>query len=259
MNRMDLSVELRPKLVGKRVKRTEDPRLLAGVGCYVDDLNPAGTLHLALRRSDQPHARIVGVDIGDALSVPGVMAIYEAADIEGDISPAIPTSRMQGYYATPIWPLARGKVRFVGEPVVAVLAESRYAAEDALEHISIEYEALPFAIRQVDAIKDDAPLLHEEAGTNVIIKREFIRGDIDSVIASAPVTVRGRFRMTRKTAVAMETRSYLAEWDARRQSLTLHTSSGSPGIVRDVLQHLPMEFMVETQKLIAISLEGSVG
>lgn len=258
MNRMDLSVELRPKLVGKRVKRTEDPRLLAGVGRYVDDLNPAGTLHLAIRRSDQPHARIVGVDIGDALSVPGVMAIYEAADIEGDVSPAIPTSRMQGYYATPIWPLARGKVRFVGEPVVAVLAESRYAAEDALEHISIEYEALPFAIRQVDAIKDDAPLLHEEAGTNVIIKREFIRGDIDSVIASAPVTVRGRFRMTRKTAVAMENRSYLAEWDARKQSLTLHTSSGSPGIIRDVLADC-LDLPGSRLRVVAPEVGGSFG
>ena len=186
------------------------------------------------------------------------MAIYEAADIEGDISPAIPTSRMQGYYATPIWPLARGKVRFVGEPVVAVLAESRYAAEDALEHISIEYEALPFAIRQVDAIKDDAPLLHEEAGTNVIIKREFIRGDIDSVIASAPVTVRGRFRMTRKTAVAMETRSYLAEWDARRQSLTLHTSSGSPGIVRDVLSDC-LDLPGTRLRVVAPDVGGSFG
>jgi carbon-monoxide dehydrogenase large subunit len=229
------SVELRPKLVGQRIKRTEDPRLLAGVGRYVDDMTPPGTLHVALRRSDQPHARICSIDVGDAFSVPGVVAIFDATDIEGDVTPAVPTSKMKNYYATPIWPLARGKVRYVGEPVVAVLAESRYAAEDALEHISIAYEPLPVAIRQVDAVADDAPLLHEEAGTNVIISREFARGDVDRIIAEAPVTVKAVLRMTRKTAVAMENRSYLAEWDRRRLALTLHSSTNIPGVIRDVL------------------------
>lgn len=229
------SVELRPKLVGQRIKRTEDPRLLSGSGLYVDDITPSGTLHLAIRRSDQPHARIKSIDVGEAFSVPGVFAIFDATDIEGETQPALPTSRMKNYYATPIWPLARGKVRYVGEPVVAVLADSRYAAEDALELIEIAYEALPFAIRQVDAVAKDAPLLHEEAGTNVIISREFARGDVDTAIAAAPVVVKGTFRMTRKTAVSMENRTYLAEWDKRKRALTLHSSTNIPGIIRDVL------------------------
>jgi len=258
MNHRDRSAELRPKLVGTRVKRTEDPRLLTGLGKYVDDMSPAGMLHVALRRSDQPHARILKIDVGDAFSVPGVVAIYDATDIETEIKPAIPISRMPGYYATPIWPLARGKVRYVGEPVVAVVAESRYAAEDALEHINIEYEPLPFAIRQVDAVKDDAPLLHEEAGTNTIIRREFKRGDVDAAFEDAAVTVKGRFRMTRKTAVAMENRSYLAEWDSRKQSLTLYTSSNIPGVIRDVLSgclNLPGTRM----RVVAPEVGGSFG
>jgi aerobic carbon-monoxide dehydrogenase large subunit len=258
MNPLTPSVELRPKLVGKRIKRTEDPRLLTGAGRYVDDMNPTGTLHVALRRSDQPHARIARIDIGDALSIPGVVAIYDATDIEGDIKPAIPSSRMPGYYATPIRPLALAKVRYVGEPVVAVVAESRYAAEDALEHISIEYVTLPFAIRQIDAVKDDAPLLHDEAGTNTIIRREFKRGDVDSVIASAPVTVKGRFRMTRKTAVSMENRSYLAEWDGRKQSLTLHTSSNIPGVIRDVLSEC-LDLPGTRLRVVAPDVGGSFG
>lgn len=258
MSHNDHSVELRPKLVGERVKRTEDPRLLAGVGRYVDDMSPAGTLHVALRRSDQPHARIIGIDVGEAFSVPGVVAIYDASDLDEDVKPAIPTSRMPGYYATPIWPLARGKVRYVGEPVVAIVAESRYAAEDALEHINIQYEPLPFAIRQVDAVKDDAPLLHEEAGTNTIIRREFKRGDVDTAFENAPVTVKGRFRMTRKTAVAMENRSYLADWDRRKQSLTLHTSSGSPGIIRDVLSGC-LDLPGTRLRVIAPDVGGSFG
>ncbi|KJF70327.1 xanthine dehydrogenase family protein molybdopterin-binding subunit [Agrobacterium arsenijevicii] len=258
MKHSDHSVELRPKLVGKRVKRTEDPRLLTGVGQYVDDMAPAGMVHVALRRSDQPHAKILNIDIGDAFSVPGVIAIYDASDLEGEIKPAIPTSRMPGYYATPIWPLARGKVRYVGEPVVAVVAESRYAAEDALEHITIEYEPLPFAIRQVDAVKDDAPLLHEEAGTNTIIRREFKRGDVDEAFKDAAVTVRGRFRMTRKTAVAMENRSYLAEWESRRQSLTLYTSSNIPGVIRDVLSGC-LDLPGTRMRVVAPDVGGSFG
>lgn len=252
------SVERRPKLVGKRVKRTEDPRLLTGVGQYVDDMAPAGMLHVALRRSDQPHAKILNIDIGNAFSVPGVVAIYDASDLEGEVKPAIPTSRMPGYYATPIWPLARDKVRYVGEPVVAVVAESRYAAEDALEHITIEYEPLPFAIRQVDAVKDDAPLLHEEAGTNTIIRREFKRGDVDEAFKEAAVTVRGRFRMTRKTAVAMENRSYLAEWDSRKQSLTLYTSSNIPGVIRDVLSGC-LDLPGTRMRVVAPDVGGSFG
>ncbi|OWV73173.1 dehydrogenase [Rhizobium sp. R634] len=258
MSHRDHSVELRPKLVGKRVKRTEDPRLLTGVGQYVDDLAPAGMLHVALRRSDQPYARILNIDVGDAFSVPGVVAIYDASDLEGEIKPAIPTSRMPGYYATPIWPLARGKVRYVGEPVVAIVAESRYAAEDALEHITIEYEPLPFAIRQVDAVKDDAPLLHEEAGTNTIIRREFKRGDVDAAFQDAAVTVKGKFRMTRKTAAAMENRSYLAEWDSRKQSLTLYTSSNIPGVIRDVLSGC-LDLPGTRMRVVAPDVGGSFG
>lgn len=258
MSQVDASVELRPKLVGARVKRTEDPRLLSGNGRYVDDMTPKGTLHVALRRSDQPHAMIRAIDLGDVFDVPGVVAVFDATDLEGDLTPAIPTSKMKNYYATPIWPLARGKVRYVGEPVVAVVAESRYAAEDALEHITIDYEPLPFAIRQVDAVAPDAPLLHEEAGTNVIISREFQRGEIDEVFAQAPVTVRARFRMTRKTAVAMETRSYLAEWDRRKRVLTLHSSTNIPGIIRDVLSGC-LDLPGNRMRVVAPDVGGSFG
>ncbi len=252
------SVEMRPKMVGQRIKRTEDPRLLAGVGRYVDDISPQRTLHVAIRRSDQPHARIRGIDVGEAFSVPGVVAIFDATDIESDLKPAVPTSKMKNYYATPIWPLARGKVRYVGEPVVAVVAESRYAAEDALEHISIDYEPLPFAIRQIDAVADDAPLLHEEAGSNVIISREFKRGDVDKAIEEAPVTVKGVFRMTRKTAVAMESRSYLAEWDKRRLALTLHSSTNIPGVIRDVLSNC-FDLPGNRMRVVAPDVGGSFG
>lgn len=254
----DLSVELRPKLVGARVKRTEDPRLLAGAGRYVDDIQIAGMLHVAILRSDQPHAYIRSIDAAGALDVPGLVGIFDASDLDGSITPAIPTSRMKGYYATPYWPLARGKVRYVGEPVVAVVAESRYAAEDAIERIVIEYQPLAFAIRQIDAVRDDAPLLHEEAGTNTIIQREFARGDVDEVFAAAPVVVGGQFRMTRKTATPMENRCYLADYDRRLMAITLYSSTNIPGIIRDVLAQC-LDLPGNRIRVVAPDVGGSFG
>jgi aerobic carbon-monoxide dehydrogenase large subunit len=251
-------VELRPKLVGQRIRRFEDPRLLAGAGRYVDDIAPPGVLHVALRRSDYPHALIKSIERGDALSVPGVVKIFDASDLEGDLRPAIPASRMKGYYATPIWPLARGKVRYVGEPVLAVVADSRYAAEDALEHIQIDYEPLPFAIQAEDAVADGAPLLHDEAGTNAIIAREFGRGDVDAAFAEAAVCVGARFRLRRKTAVSMEMRAYLAEWDTRRRALTLHSSSNIPGVIRDVLSGC-LDLPGNRLRVVAPDVGGSFG
>ncbi|MEQ1610040.1 MAG: xanthine dehydrogenase family protein molybdopterin-binding subunit [Hyphomonadaceae bacterium] len=252
------SVELRPKLVGQRIKRTEDPRLLTGSGAYVDDMAAAGMLHVAVLRSTQPHALIRGINVGEAFSVPGVVSIFDASDIDPDVRPAIPTSRMKDYYATPFWPLAQGRVRYVGEPVVAVVAESRYAAEDALEHILVDYEPLPFAIRQVDAVRPDAPLLHAEARSNVIVTREFARGDADRALMEAAVVVRGRFRMTRKTAAPMENRAYLAEWDRRRRAMLLHSSTNIPGIIRDVLSEC-LGIPGNRMRVVAPDVGGSFG
>ena len=258
MNVAGHSVEMRPGLVGKRVKRTEDPRLLSGHGQYVDDVKLPNMAHVAILRSDQPHALIRDVRVGGAVDVPGLIGIFDATDLEGEVRPAIPSSRMQNYYATPYWPLARGKVRYVGEPVLAVVAESRYAAEDALSLIEVDYAPLPFAIRQLDAVKHDAPLIHEEAGTNVIITREFGRGDVDAVFETAPVTVSSRFRMTRKTATAMESRCYLADYDKRRLAVTLWTSSNIPGIVRDALAE-SLSLPGSRMRVIAPDVGGSFG
>ncbi|RJG01416.1 xanthine dehydrogenase family protein molybdopterin-binding subunit [Noviherbaspirillum sedimenti] len=223
------------KLVGKSVKRSEDPRLLTGHGCYTDDKQVANLLHIAFRRSDQSHARIVGIDYAAALELPGVVAIFTAEHMDSMVKPIYATSKMPDYHPTAIYPLARGKVRYVGEPVVAVVAESRYIAEDAMDYIQIDYELLPNVVDPEAAAEPDAPLLHEEAGTNILVKREFRRGDIDEVMAQAPIKVGARFRFHRKTPLAMENRTYLAEYDQGRRSLLLHSSTGSPGIVRDAL------------------------
>ncbi|HXW24287.1 MAG TPA: xanthine dehydrogenase family protein molybdopterin-binding subunit [Xanthobacteraceae bacterium] len=226
---------VRPKIVGARIRRTEDPRLLTGLGGYVDDRQVPDALHVAFRRSDQAHARIRGIDAAAARAAPGVVAVFTAADLDAAVKPLKATSRMKGYYATPIRALANDKVRYVGEPVAGILAESRYFAEDAAERIAIDFEPLPHAADPAEAARPGAPLLHEEAQTNLLVAREFKRGDVDAALASAAVRVRGRFRMRRKTPLAIEPRACLAEYDAGRDALTLYSTTQVPGIIRDAL------------------------
>ncbi|MBV9532032.1 MAG: xanthine dehydrogenase family protein molybdopterin-binding subunit, partial [Bradyrhizobium sp.] len=189
---------LRPRHVGAPIKRTEDPRLLTGRGEYSADRKPDRALHVAFRRSEQSHARILRIDATSARAAPGIVAVFTAETIAGDFKPVIPFSRMANYYATPITPLASGKVRYVGEAVAAVIATSRYLAEDALELIEVEYEPLRTVSRGEQALAVDAPLLHDEAGSNVLIAREFKKGDVVADLEAAVVRVGGRFEMTRK-------------------------------------------------------------
>ena len=225
----------RPKIVGARIKRTEDPRLLTGLGAYTDDRQVMRVLHVAFRRSDQAHARIRSIDCSAARAAPGVVAVLTAEDLSAAVQPLVATSRMPNYYPTPLLPLAQHKVRYVGEPVVGVIAQSRYHAEDALELIAIDYEPLAAVSDPEAAARSGAALLHEEAGSNVLVSREFKRGDVDAAAQSAPVRVKGRFRMHRKTALAIEPRACLAEYEAGREALTLHSATQVPGIVRDAL------------------------
>ena len=228
----------RPKAIGARVQRLEDPRLLAGRGRYVDDRQPQGTLHVAFRRSDQAHARIAGIEVSEALQVPGVIGIYRLQDLQGLERPGLATSRMRGYTPTPLYPLAKDRVRYVGEPILAVVAESRYVAEDALDLVQVDLDPLPGVCDPEAALAAGAPLLHEASGSNVVVERTFSRGEVDAAFAAAAVCVQGRFRVRRKSPLAMENRCYLAEFDEGQRLLTLHSTTQVPGIIRDALVEL---------------------
>ncbi len=228
----------RPQFVGASVPRREDPRLLTGSGLYVADIKRHGMLHIAFRRSDHAHARIVSVDKAAALAMPGVVAVYDGEDIARLANPYRATSRMKNYQPTWIPPLAKGKVRYVGEAVVAVVAESRYLAEDALAHVGIEYEGLPVLVDPEASLADGAPLLHDDLVSNILAERAFARGEVDASFASASVTAGGRFHFTRTTPVTIEARAAVAEYDRRAQSLTLHCTTQIPGIVRDKLSEI---------------------
>ena len=251
-------IHARPKIVGARIKRTEDPRLLTGRGAYTDDRQVPEAAHVAFRRSEQSHARIRAIDCAAARAAPGVIAVFTAEDMRDTVKPLVATSRMANYYATPIFPLARNKVRHVGEPVAGVVAGNRYQAEDAAALIAIDYEPLPLIVDPEQAVRAGAPLLHEEAGTNVIVSREFKRGDVEAASASAAVRVTGRFRMHRKSPVAIEPRCYLAEYEPGRDALTLHSATQIPGIVRDALSSA-LDMPPDRLRVIAADVGGGFG
>jgi carbon-monoxide dehydrogenase large subunit len=251
-------LDLRPKLIGARIKRTEDPRLLTGLGSFVDDRQVAGVLHVAFRRSDHAHARIRSIDTAAALTAPGVVAVFTSADFEKTVKPLRATSRMKGYYATPIRPLAREKVRYVGEPIAGVVAETRYLAEDAAERIAIEFEPLPHIGNPAEAARPDAPLLHDEAGTNVLVAREFKRGDVDATLAAAAVRIKARFRMRRRTPLAIEPRACLAEFDRSRDAITFYSTTQVPGIIRDSIAEA-LDLPGHSIRVIAPDVGGAFG
>jgi carbon-monoxide dehydrogenase large subunit len=253
-----INLDLRPKLIGARIKRTEDPRLLTGLGSYVDDRQVPGVLHVAFRRSDHAHARIRTIDAAPAQAMPGVVAVFTAEDFDEIVRPLRATSRMKGYYATPLRALAHEKVRYVGEPIAGVVAESRYLAEDAAERVAIDFEPLPHVADPAEAARAGAPLLHEEAGTNVLVAREFKRGDVDAALATAAVRVKTRFRMRRRTPLALEPRACLAEYDRSRDALTLYSTTQVPGIIRDSIAEA-LDLPGHRLRVIAPDVGGAFG
>jgi aerobic carbon-monoxide dehydrogenase large subunit len=254
----DVGLGFRPKNIGARVKRVEDPRLLAGQGSFTDDRIVPGALHVAFRRSDHAHALIAHIGIEAAAAMPGIFAIYTARDLQDLVEPVRATSLLKDYHATALYPLACDKVRYVGEPVVAVLAETRYLAEDALDGIEIAYQPLGTVIDPERAADEGQPLLHEEAGTNVLAKREFARGDVAATMAAAPVRVGGRFRFHRKAPIALENRACIAEYDRGRRSLTLTASTQIPGILRDLLVEL-LDVPGHSVRVVAPDVGGGFG
>jgi carbon-monoxide dehydrogenase large subunit len=218
--------------VGRRVRRSEDPTLLAGRGRFVDDVTEQRQAHVAFVRSPVASGRIAHVDVSAALASPEVVAVFTAEDL----NPHCP-----GWRGLLAWPgmvageqtaLATGVVRHVGEPVVLVAATSRAAAEDAAELVVVDYEELPAVLDPVEALEDGSPLVHEELGTNLCFGAPFGSGDVDSAFAAADTVVDVTVRTSRHTAVALETRGILASFDRQERTLTVRVSTQAPQMLQ---------------------------
>src|SRR6516225_9915135 len=154
------------RYAGSRVQRIEDARLLTGTGTFVDDITRPGMLHACFVRSPHARARIIAIDAAAALQLPGVRAVFTAADLNGDVREAWYTGQGQQVPDTPRPPLADGQARFAGDPVALVVADSRYLAEDAAELVEVDYEPLPAVADYAQARAADA-LVHENYPGNL--------------------------------------------------------------------------------------------
>ena len=243
--------------IGSPIERVEDYRFLRGEGQYVGDLSRDGMWHAAILRSPRGHGSIRQIDATAALAMPGVRAIITAADIEGAI-PTIPFRRPNptiGPYAQPI--IAREKVRYFGEPVAVILADSQEIAEDALALVDLDIEALPAAIDR-ETCMSNRVVLFENPGSNIASVFEARKGDAEQAFSQADVIVRGQFSTQRQTALPMETRGLLAEWDEKAHHLTIYGAAKLPFFNRRTMADM-MQLPETSVDYIEVDVGGGFG
>ncbi|MGD9525841.1 xanthine dehydrogenase family protein molybdopterin-binding subunit [Pseudonocardia sp.] len=226
-----------PRLIGARVPRAEDPRLLTGRTRYLDDVVLPGMLEAAVLRSPHAHARIVAIDTSAALALDGVVAVLTGADAarlcaapQPVLHQVVPGQRDTGGYA-----LATDRVRYAGEPVAAVAAVDRYVAEDALGLIEVVFEPLPAVTTLDEALAPDAPRLYPDWPDNRAGSMTFPKGDVDAAFAGADVVVSDTLYWGRQTGAPLETRGAVATWDAFTGRLEIWISTQAPHLARDLL------------------------
>jgi aerobic carbon-monoxide dehydrogenase large subunit len=220
-------------LVGSRIKRREDPRLIMGRGTYVDDIQLPRMTYAAILRSPYAHARIRGIDVSKAKALPGVVAVMTGADLQGKNVPCgwtLPDIKVAPHPA-----LAVGKVRYTGDAVAVVVAEERYIARDALDLIEVDFEPLPVVVDAEQAIQPGAPQLHDEVPNNTTFVWKVGGGDIDKAFREAEVVVKERIVNQRLIPNAIEPRGMVAQYTPGSGDLILWTATQIPHLVRLLL------------------------
>ncbi|MFL5957110.1 MAG: xanthine dehydrogenase family protein molybdopterin-binding subunit [Solirubrobacterales bacterium] len=227
--------------VGRSLRRREDERLLRGAATFLDDLDPTGVLHVAFARSQTAHARVAGIDVARAREAPGVEAVVVASDL--DTGPLVPPLDNVLAVATPRPLLGEDAVRFVGEPVAAICAASRYAAEDAAELVDLDFEPLP-VVADLDAAAADEVVVDGYA-SNVIFDNRIQTGDVDAAFAHAAAVVERTFVNPRYAALPIESRGMQAapEGDGVRIWASTQAPHKLAQVVSELLE-LPRELVV---------------
>ncbi len=222
------------RYAGSRVHRIEDARLLTGQGTYVDDIDRPGLLHASFVRSPFPRARIEHIDVAEALALPGVRAVFTAADLNSGVHELWYTGPGPKSPTTPLPPLAEGEVRFAGDPVALVVAESRYLAEDAAELVIVDYTELVPVVDYVTATESDE-LVHAGFAGNVVGELAGRTAEqVDAAIAGAAHVVEETIYEHAYAAVPMETRGIVVEWASASGELTIWAATQAPNEVRSV-------------------------
>ncbi len=249
-----------PAFVGTPVERLEDLRLVRGKGQYVDDLHREGMLHAAILRSAVAHGRIRSINLAPARALPGVRGIFTAEDVAQSSNGSVPTVPLRLAPLPELVPfeqpvIAHERVRYVGEPIAVVAAESLALAEDALDAIEVDIEPLPAVTDRRAAARNDS-LLFEEHGSNLAITYTAAKGD--ALCVKAPYSRRECFAVQRHTAVCMETRGLLAVWDGARTKLTVSGAAKVPFSTRKMLAR-QMDLPEECVDMIEPDVGGGFG
>lgn len=220
--------------ISKSFKRNEDPRLLTGNGNYIDDIDFPGMLHVAIKRSDYAHARINKIDTTEAKKLPGVVAVYTAEDLGDYWKPGPlqvpPPTAIKGsiFHARPLECIAKYKIRFSGEPVAVVVAESRYIAEDALDFITLDIEPLEYIGDLEKTLEPGAPLIHEDLESNLSADVVQEVGSWEKAVAEADVVVKKRIVTNHVAGAALENRGFVAHWDDNFKILNVWATTQGP-------------------------------
>lgn len=252
--------------IGQPVRRKEDVRLLTGRGTYTDDLNRPNQLHAYVLRSPHAHARIRGIDTAAARRAPGVAAILTGHDAAADgiglfpVMVDVPGKGGTKLFKTPRSILQTEKVRFVGDPVALVLAETRTQAQDAAELVEVDYDPLPSNTDTAHALDPAAPLIWEANGSNLCVTWDSGRGaEVDAGLARAARVVSVSLVNNRIIGNPMEPRVALGEYDAARDSYTLHSPTQGVMRVRDGLAQLILNIPKEKLRVVSLDVGGGFG
>ena len=245
------------KYVGQRIKRVEDPRLVQGLGRYVDDIRLPGALHVCFVRSIHSHARLSGMDVTEAKQADGVVAVYTGKDIEREVGPIMSGFKMPPLKVTKHPVLANGKVYFVGHPIAAVVATDLYRARDAVDLIAVDYEPLP-AVVDLETAGQSESRIHEEFEDNVAYQMPIGSGDVDKALEEADCVVRQRMVNQRVAPMAMEGRGVLARYDPGSEELTLWSSTQIPHLLKSQLAQI-LRLSEHKVRVIAPEVGGGFG
>jgi carbon-monoxide dehydrogenase large subunit len=252
--------------IGQAITRREDQRLITGTGQYVDDIARPGEAHVILVRSPHAHARIVGIDTQPAKAAAGVLAVFTGADLQADgvnafpISPGLKNAAGKDMSAPPYYALAVGEVRYVGEAVAAVVAQTRQQAQDAAELVAVDYDALPAVVTIEQASAPNAPTLWPDAPQNIAAQTEF--GDkaaTDAAFARAKHVTRIAFFNQRLVPVAMEPRGSIGEFDAASGRMILRTSCQNPAGLQKTLAEGVLNVPMDKVRVLVTDVGGGFG
>ena len=245
--------------IGASVARPNGRRLVDGAAVYVDDIRLPRMLHVFFVRSPHASARIKGISLDAARKSKGVVAIYTGADLARRIAPMLATlAHFKGMKAAEQPCLAIDRVCWQGEPVVAIVAQSRHLAEDAAQHVQIDYEELPVVTDMERALDADAPVIHPDLGDNLCFTREIDTGNWDETATSSDLVIERTFRFPRHTGVCLEGRSVIGDYSVSDKRLTVYISHQAPNMIQDCYARL-LGLTESAVRVICRDVGGSYG